>query len=450
MERIDADWLDRMGDELASYPVLAYDRDRPEPATAASLLPMIDPASWEGLPVPAREWVLDGWIPARQATYLTGPGSAGKSLAAQMLATCVALGLSFLGIQTRQAVSLYVTCEDDVSELHRRQVAICEALCVPLSAVSGKLLLSSLVGEMGMELCTFRENGTLERTPRVKAIAEVAKQAGIGFIALDNTAHLFSGNENDRHQVASFVMLLNRLAIHLDAAVLLIGHPNKAGDSFSGSTAWSNQVRSRLFLDVVKDDAGNITDPDARQLSREKANYARNGETLTFRWHKGAFVRDTDLPPDTAAEMRETIAANADNAVFLACLAERTRQQRAVSEKVGRNLAPVVFAAMPEGKRVGKARLDAAMDRLFRIGRIERAELWKGPDRKPVIGLREVRETGAGNGAETRCGNAENHRAETREEHTPYTTYREGGAFAGPPPSNDDGDIVWDDEGSVE
>src|SRR3546814_20697914 len=49
--------------------------------------------------------------------------------------------------------------------------------------------------------------------------------------------------------LASFVSLMNRLAMKVDGSVLLIGHPNKAGDSFSGSTAWENQVRSRLFME---------------------------------------------------------------------------------------------------------------------------------------------------------------------------------------------------------
>ena len=44
-------------------------------------------------------------------------------------------------------------------------------------------------------------------------------------------------------------------------------------------------------------------------------------------------------------------------------------------------------------------RLNAAMDRLFRLGAIERAELWQGPDRKAVYGLRETTREGAGNGA---------------------------------------------------
>ncbi|GGC31256.1 hypothetical protein GCM10011371_18360 [Novosphingobium marinum] len=88
--------------------------------------------------------------------------------------------------------------------------------------------------------------------------------------------------------------------------------------------------------------------------------------------------------------MRETIQAAGDNQIFLTCLRERNRQQRAVSEKVSSTYAPKIFAAMPESKKIGKARLEKALDRLFRIGKIERVKLWKGEDRKWIYGLRET------------------------------------------------------------
>src|SRR3546814_140858 len=189
----------------------------------------------------------------RQATYLTGPGSAGKSLLGQQLATCHALGRPFLGVDTRGGPALYITCEDDKDELHRRQAAICRALHGQPADLSGKLHLVSLAGELGAELFSLGEGGALEPTERFRAIEEGAVGIGAKLIVLDNVAHLFGGNENARHEVASFVSLMNRLAMKVDGSVLLIGHPNKAGDSFSGSTAWENQVRSWIFLERSTD-----------------------------------------------------------------------------------------------------------------------------------------------------------------------------------------------------
>lgn len=199
----------------------------------------------------------------------------------------------------------------------------------------------------------------------------------------------FGGNENIRNQVAVFVGLLNNLAAEIDGAVMFLGHPNKAGQDFSGSTAWENQVRSRLFMEVPKDDEGAPLDPDARTLVRGKANYARNGEQIAFRWHKWAFVHEDDLPTDQREELAATIQANKDNEIFLRCLRELTRREQAVSENIAsRTYAPLVFSKMPEAKGIGKARLEAAMDRLYRTDTIERGFLWRA-DRKDKYGLRE-------------------------------------------------------------
>lgn len=348
------------------------------------LIPFADIAAWDGSTPPERQWLLEHWIPHNQATYLTGPGSAGKSLLAQQLCTCIALGLPFLGVPTRQANALYLSCEDDEDELWRREAAICRALDVPLSHVAETLRLCSLAGQIGNELATFVNSQTTDEfgrtselvrpTRRFDALKGMAIANGVQFIALDNVAHLFAGNENIRAEVAAFISLLNQLAQQTGGAVLLIGHPNKAGDSFSGSTAWENQVRSRLFMETPSVD-GTVADRDLRVLRREKSNYAENRAELTFRWLDWAFRLDDDLPESLREQLANTAQATHDNELFLKCLDERNRQRRYVSEKIGANYAPAVFCKMPESRGVGKQRLAEAMDRLFRLGSIEHAVL---------------------------------------------------------------------------
>jgi RecA-family ATPase len=426
-------------------------------------MPLIDPSAWDGLPVPVREWALDGWIPGGQATYLTGPGASGKSLLTQQLCTCIALGLPFLGVEVKQTVALYITCEDDQLALHERQKAICEAMGVPMSALKGKLHLVSLAGHTDTELATHghaqvkddfgNTSESMQTTPRWQALVGMSRAIGARFIGLDNVAHLFAGNENIRHDVAQFVNLLNKLAMTVNGSVLFIGHPNKAGDSFSGSTAWENQVRSRLFLETPKDSDGSVNDPDARVLSRQKSNYARNGETLAFRWHHMAYVRDRDLPADEAKDLALTMQASAENAAFLRCLAAATANSRAVSHNPGVNYAPTVFAKMTEGRQFSRKAYEAAFERLLHLGRIQlNQELWKLPNRHMAVGIKDAE----------KCANppAPTLRADPR--HAPsqvientcatvraptplYTTYNKGQAH-GPPAPNDDG-IEWDTSG---
>jgi hypothetical protein len=260
-------------------------------------LAIIDPADWQGVQPPERRWIVEGLVPIHQATLLTGAGAAGKSLVEQLKCTCIGMGLPFLGVAVEQCPTLYITCEDDPHELHRRQAAICEGLGIPLEATRGKVTLLSLYGELGNELCTFDEARTLRPSKRYGEVLETALGLGARHISLDNTSHLFTGNENARSEVAAFVNLCNALAREIDGAVTMVGFPNKAGDSYSGSTAWENQVRSRLFLETPKNDDGAVIDPDYRVLRNEKANYARKGAEIGFMWHRGTFV----LPPNEDA-----------------------------------------------------------------------------------------------------------------------------------------------------
>ena len=74
--------------------------------------------------------------------------------------------------------------------------------------------------------------------PLYQTIREAARSTGAKLIVVDNIAQCFGGNENIRVEVTAFVNALSGLALELDAAVLLLGHPGKASDSeYSGSTA---------------------------------------------------------------------------------------------------------------------------------------------------------------------------------------------------------------------
>lgn len=362
---------------------------RPDVEIAApARLPVIDFTKWEGKDPPTRRFAWGDWLPIGVTTMLTAPGGTGKSLFEQMLCTCIALGLPFLGMPTEQMNTLYVTCEDDEEELWRRQVAICNVLGVPVTALQGKLHLVSLCGEPNTELAIFDEADRLVQTDRWKQLVATCVELNIRLYVFDNATDAMGGDLNDIHQVAAFINLLTGLALQMDGAAMIVHHPNKAGDDWLGSIAWHNKVRSRWTMKRSDTDG----DHDGRVLENPKANYGASGGTLNFRWWQGGFICDDDLPEDVAKELHETIRASADNKLFLACLHERNRQRRAVSESTyGQNYAPRVFAKMAESKGIGKDRLEEAFDRLFRVNAIERSFLWvlKG-EGKSVFGLKEV------------------------------------------------------------
>lgn len=378
-------------------PFAPYDepeeRDEPLPG-------VIDPGDWGRSRAPFRDFIVPGWVPRRSAALLSGQEGVGKSLIGQQMGTCVAAGIPFLGVDIVQSKVIYLTCEDPAEELWRRQESINDALGITMSAVDERMLFVSLKGEIGNEFGTYGADGRLSVSQRYRQVEKAAIDFEAQLVLLDNAAHIFPGNENARHDVAVFLGLLERLSERINGAVVLLAHPNKQhaqgnkqGNEYSGSTGWSAHVRSRLFLDWADRDAdGNYLGDDGRVLRKSKANYGKKGEEIHFRWHQWAFVRDEDLPPDTAAELRRVSRANFENDCFLACLRQRNSEQRAVSESPSsRTYAPKVFADMAEARSCTVDQLKSAMDRLFRLGTIERGFLWvvKG-EGKAAHGLREA------------------------------------------------------------
>ena len=354
------------------------------------LLPVINPALWAGSHPPVRRWRMAGFMPDGQATLLTGAGASGKSLSSQQMATCFALGLPFLGIETAQCPTLYITCEDDVDELHRRQAAICEVMQASPASLDGRLFLLSLAGAIGNELATFTQEGEIKPAPRYHEIVRTCLALGIRHVTLDNTAHTFAGNENDRHQVAGYVNLQNAMAQAIGGSVLMVGHPNKAGDSYSGSTAWENQVRSRLYLETPKGEEGGAPiNPDMRVLRNEKANYSQRGAEVTFYWSRGAFVLERDLPRNEAGEPIKRDHDDWEESLFLSLLERLTQQRRHVSHSANlSNYAPKVMASMPEAHGTSAGVFKRAMERLFAADLLVASQpLWKGSNRHPVLGL---------------------------------------------------------------
>lgn len=339
---------------------------------AGSLLPLptLDLLALSAVPPKPKAFAVERLAPLAEVTLFTGPGSAGKSLFGQQLATCAAAGSPCLGLEVRPGAALYLTCEDDPDQLHWRQASICKALRSDMASLAGKLHLISLRGALDNELATFDADGTLKPAPAFHRLVETIRATGVKLAILDNVAHLFTGNENDRGEVTRFVNLLNRLAGETGAAILLLGHPNKSGDDYSGSTAWLNAVRSQVTLT-------HDLETDVRTITVGKANYARKGEAIRFVWMEGAFIREDDLTPDVRRELAEVSRANSEDEAFLACLRARAVQgvERAVGPNSGPNYAPTQFEGMPEAKGFKKAALKRAMDRLYASVRIRSVEV---------------------------------------------------------------------------
>lgn len=337
----------------------------PQPERASRFYSAADLA---GRPVPERQWLVEGMVPQKTVTLFSGDGGTGKSLAALQLSVSAATGRAWLNMPVPKGRALFPSAEDDDDELHIRLDTIRRQMRLEWSDLAG-LTIRSLAGEDA--LLAVETKIALAQTALFDEIEARAADEQPSLIVLDTLADLFPANENDRAAVRQFISILRGLALRKKCAVLLLGHPSltglSSGTDTSGSTAWNNSVRSRLYLTRVIEQGSNYeADPDKRILSTKKANYGRIGGELSLTWTEGVFVRD--------AEPRglDRLAAGAKaERVFLHLLDAFTAQGRYVSAQPGPTYAPAMFASHPEAENVTKRAFKAAMDNLFSRDQIE-------------------------------------------------------------------------------
>lgn len=253
-----------------------------------------EPSAWDDN-IPGRRWIVPGLIPAGTVTLLTGNGGEGKSLLAAQLGICAVTGRSWLGKQVRQVRAFMIHCEDDQDELKRRSAGIVEPFGMSFSDLDGFTMMdrdgteSSFMFEGNGRDMPGRWTQFYERT------YETVRSLGAELLILDSLYNFFGGNENDKIHVSEFVSGLKRLAKHLNSAVVLVAHPSKSGmseegDGTAGSTAWHNQVRSRLYLKRKKHPSGNKDLKGPLVLVPMKANYGRLQDEIEIMWEQGRFV----------------------------------------------------------------------------------------------------------------------------------------------------------------
>jgi RecA-family ATPase len=183
-------------------------------------------------------------------------------------------------------------------------------------------------------------------------------------VVLDTAADLYAGNENDRAQVNRFVKAYcERIAIETGAAVLLCAHPSRdglrSGEGSAGSTAWSNAVRSRLYLHRDNED-----DPDHRTLELKKANLARSGVTLNLRWQDGVFVRHDGPRQAPLNKDDECVIAEVEHA-FLT-----EKPWSAHPQAHGRWLGQWIMNALGKNRKIASK----IVDRLMALGKLAEVE----------------------------------------------------------------------------
>lgn len=257
--------------------------EAPEPEPLLKAVSVFDVIS---NPSPPPEFVWDGYLPRGFASLLGAHGGVGKSTIALMLAICVVLSRALFGVDTAACKVLFVSLEDGANLVRHRLAGICRAWLIDPEQLRDRLFVVD--GTENPELFTSETRDGGHKTATYYEIAKIVQTEDIGLVVVDNASDAYGGDEIQRRQVRAFMRSLNQLARLNNSAVVLLAHVDKAtsrnkkaegGEGYSGSTAWHNSARSRLFI--------TRGDDDLLTLEHQKSNLGKLRAPLTLSWVDG-------------------------------------------------------------------------------------------------------------------------------------------------------------------
>lgn len=233
---------------------------------------------------PAFTW--EGYLPMGVVSMLSAHGGTGKSTIALMLAVSVAVGRELFGVHVRQGKSIFVSLEDSPQIVRHRLAHICNNWVIDPKTLEGTLQIVD--GTEYPELFSAEPRGAGVTTDTYSELRRFIQEQKASLVVVDNASDAFGGDEIQRRQVRAFIRSLAELAKLSDCAVLLLAHVDKTtsrnsgaqgGEGYSGSTAWHNSVRSRLFMSRKAD--GSLL------IEHQKSNLGKLQVPLNLYWPDG-------------------------------------------------------------------------------------------------------------------------------------------------------------------
>ena len=273
--------------------------------------------------LPTRQWLIKDWLPANCVSMFTGEGGVGKSFATLQIACALVSGVKDCYFDaTSKPISntelpainvVYAAWEDELEEVSRRIRRIKGNLQWPdfdkigrgFSFVDLKKLGPIWGPKQGDHVST--RGGLLHSGEELMRICE---DKGARLLVLDPGAGAFGGNENDRAAVREFTGYMSGWGVDNKCATLIIAHPPKSGETYSGSTDWLGSVRSLWNLGL------RATKPDGEEvkyysLKHEKSNYSLTQPEICLAKGKYGVWLQTESPTDVQVavsdETHETV-----------------------------------------------------------------------------------------------------------------------------------------------
>lgn len=379
---IDWDRLDREREKQTS----AQAKGNGAAATSPTLH-WTNTSSWDTEPCPQREWAVPDRVPINQVTLFSGEGAVGKSILELMLSVAHVTGKDWLQSLPELGSAFYIGCEDDEKEMHIRLHSIIQHYGTTFTDLQkGGFRCISLAGQDAIMAAPDR-NGIVRPTTLFDQIYEQAGDLKPKHIGIDTSADVFAGDEINRAQVRQFINLLRKLAIVAHGSVVLLSHPSLTGIStgtgLSGSTAWHNSVRARMYMTApkTKSDDDEPANSDLREMIFKKSNYSRIADSLVLRYKNGLF-----LPEAGKSDFEKAAHEAAIEKTFIALAKKLEARGIELSPSPkSHSYAPKLMIEEPEAKKIKKTDLATAIDRLLEKGAIQIETLRAGTAREKKI-----------------------------------------------------------------
>jgi len=360
--------------------------------------------------IPPREFLYGKHYQRRVVSCTAAPGGTGKSSLVLVESVAMAIGRDLLDegspLQERRRV-WYHNGEDNMAELERRIVAICQHYNIPQEELEGQLFVTS-GNEVPLRVAESWNQVKLSINHRlVKCITEQIGDNKIDVASLDPLVTLHNAREADPGQMDGVLRIFGGIADTQSCALDLSHHTRKLGpgaaseeitiDDVRGAKAISDAARMVRLLNYMSArdaEAAGLMEVERTgyfRIDRGKGNYSAPSKVAVWRQFQNVDLPNGDsvgvvvpwlFPGQDGRQSPEK--AEADQRakhVFLEALDRFTAQGRDAHER-GPHNAPLVFAKEREAKvaKVSKAALANAMRQLFDEGKI-RIEDHTGPSR---------------------------------------------------------------------
>lgn len=328
-------------------------------------------------PAPVFAW--EGLVPSGQVTLFSAHGGVGKTLVALMLATCVVTGAPLFGIPTRQGAAVFFSGEDGAALLRHRAQQVFRHMGVTAANMADRLHILDATEDdptlFAEVTAAGRREGVTTRT--YAGLRAYLRGKDVRLLVVDNASDAFDASEIDRAKVRGFMRALARIAREFDLAVLLLAHVDKGTsrgersgtEGYSGSTAWNNSARSRLFMTRDKD--------GALLIEHQKHNLGPLHAPLRLIWpHGGLPQLEVAVGP-----VVQGIADRNHEKALLKLIAEYDRRGEHVSAATtSRTHAARLLSREPTYPRLKDGEVFDILRQAERAGRLERIQV-KGANR---------------------------------------------------------------------